>query len=148
VNGELLGEAIDTAFTLARAYAAWIVIGGLAVSALLLVVAWAVKRIVKGAWRLGARWARRGAQAPVSRPQSPTYGSRDADTPPEPSQAPSKAPGYREAVNPAEAEQQRLNALHHVSGRVIDCCETDETDCPCICHDTPPADLIDPETKP
>jgi hypothetical protein len=39
VSGELLGEAIDTAFTLARAYAAWIVIGGLAVSALLLAVA-------------------------------------------------------------------------------------------------------------
>jgi hypothetical protein len=98
VNGALLGEAIDTAFTLARAYAAWIVIGGLAVSALLLAVAWAVKGIVKGAWRLGARCLRHGAQAPVSRPQGATCGSRDADTPPEASEGPLKDSSYREAA--------------------------------------------------
>jgi hypothetical protein len=33
-----------------------------------------------------------------------------------------------------DAEQGRRNAIHSVSGRVIDCCETGETDCPCICH--------------
>jgi hypothetical protein len=33
-----------------------------------------------------------------------------------------------------DAEEQRRTAIHSVSGRVIDCCETGETDCPCICH--------------
>ena len=27
------------------------------------------------------------------------------------------------------------NAIHHVSGVTIDCCEDGETDCPCVCHD-------------
>lgn len=66
MSGGLLGEAIDTAFTLARAYAAWIVIGGMAVSALLLGVAagiaW-VWRAVRGrlrrpSWAHGRRKAR------------------------------------------------------------------------------------------
>ena len=29
---------------------------------------------------------------------------------------------------------------HTFSGIYIPCCEPDETDCPCICHDTPPDD--------
>jgi hypothetical protein len=66
VNGELLGEAIDTAFTLARAYAAWIVIGGMAVSALLLGVAAGIawvwravrKRLRRPSWVRGRRKAR------------------------------------------------------------------------------------------
>lgn len=38
-------------------------------------------------------------------------------------------------TTPADAAHQRRVSIHHVSGRVIDCCEEDETDCPCICHD-------------
>jgi len=37
-------------------------------------------------------------------------------------------------TTPADAEQQRRNTIHSVSGSVIDCCEEGETDCPCICH--------------
>lgn len=29
---------------------------------------------------------------------------------------------------------------HFVSGRWISCCEEDETDCPCTCHDTDKTD--------
>lgn len=38
-------------------------------------------------------------------------------------------------TTPADAAHQRRVDIHHVSGRVIDCCEDGETDCPCICHD-------------
>lgn len=66
MSGELLGEAIDAAFTLARAYAAWIVIGGLAASALLLAVAAGIawvwravrKRLERPSWACGRRKAR------------------------------------------------------------------------------------------
>lgn len=37
-----------------------------------------------------------------------------------------------------EARTRRRNAIHHVSGVTIDCCEQGETDCPCICHDDEP----------
>ncbi len=30
---------------------------------------------------------------------------------------------------------RRRNAIHHVSGVTIPCCEEGETDCPCVCHD-------------
>lgn len=39
--------------------------------------------------------------------------------------------------NAADRAQRRRNAIHHISGSTIDCCETGETDCPCICHDDP-----------
>lgn len=50
-------------------------------------------------------------------------------------------------MNPTDAARQRHAAIHNVSGRVIDCCEEDETDCPCICHDTPP-DLAERRSAP
>jgi hypothetical protein len=39
-----------------------------------------------------------------------------------------------DAEEPAARAHRRRVEFHCVSGRVIDCCETGETDCPCICH--------------
>jgi len=38
-------------------------------------------------------------------------------------------------------KDQRLRGVgrHFVSGSLVSCCEQGETDCPCTCHDVPPA---------
>jgi L-aminopeptidase/D-esterase-like protein len=41
------------------------------------------------------------------------------------------------ADDEAARAQRRRNAIHHVSGITVGCCETGETDCPCVCHDEP-----------
>lgn len=48
---------------------------------------------------------------------------------------PSSAPRGEHAPAPASTRDTRI---HFVSGVYIPCCEEGETDCPCICHDSPP----------
>lgn len=42
----------------------------------------------------------------------------------------------------ADRSARRRNAIHHVSGITIPCCEQGETDCPCVCHDDAAREVV------
>jgi hypothetical protein len=101
----VIAEAINTAISVGWAIVAWIVLTSAAACLALYTVVVAVWTVARTVWRVGrAVWrAVRKPQAPVSRPEPASRGSRAAGTPPEPAQRRTAPSWARTDTNHQEA---------------------------------------------